>query len=400
MIFADEPESGQLVPPQRICRIYDAKNGEVSSLSIYWQLVVITIVCGMMMPQEGRKRKQYITLMTLIHWFVCAFRYQFLTGDLIKYNTEFRHLREVTYFSESAIHEWKNTGFYWLMKFVADVTDGDYQALLIILAVICCGIAGIMIFRYSPKPWFSFLVWNCMAFYLTYDFLAIKQGLAMAILMISMMCIFEQKPGWFLFWTLLAGFVHMPALCFLPAYFLANRKLDGKMLLFYIIAAIVIFFSRNQIVDLVGEIYYEESDFVLKKEALGGRTIVIVLMLVAGLFLKGFREKQFSQLFNIVVVAAIFQMFSGFDNVFTRLADYYLQFTILFIPMIFYDVEKTEINRLAMPPVLAFNLRSRKVLAACLVLVLIWWYDTTMLGHTISYQTDNYLNYRFMWEVK
>ena len=369
-------------------------------MSIYWGIVLITIICGMVMPQEGRQRKYYVTLMTFIHWFVCAFRYEFLTGDLIKYNTEFRHLRNVSYLSEQAVHEWRNTGFYWFMKFVGDTTDGDYQALLIVLATICCVIAGIFIYRYSPKPWFSFVVWNCLSLYVTYDYLAIKQGLAMAILMISMMCIFEKKPFWFLIWTLLAGFIHMPALCFLPAYFLANRKLNAAMLIFYIVAAVAIYLSKQLIVEWVAEIYYEDSSFTLIKEELGGRTIVIVLMLIAGLMLKGFRETRFSQLFNIIVVAAIFQMFSGFDNIFTRLADYYLQFTVLYIPMIFYHGSGDRINRLAAPPVFRFNLQSRKILAACLVLILIWWYDATMLGHTITYEVDNYLNYRFMWDVK
>lgn len=369
-------------------------------MSIYWGIVAATVILGMIMPQEGSKRKDYVILMTLIHWFVCAFRYQFLTGDLRKYYTEFWRLSGVGYFDDMAIHEWKNTGFYWLMKVIGEVSGMNFQFFLVLLATFTCVVAGILIYRYSPKPWFSFVVWNCLGFYVTYDYLAIKQGLAMALLMVSMMCILEKKPWAFLIWTLLAGFIHMPALSFLPAYFLANRKLDGKLVAFYIVAAVIIFFSRDQIVDVVGEAYYEDESFTLIKEELGGRTIVIILMLVAGILLRGFREKRFNQLFHIVVVAAILQMFSGFDNVFTRLADYYLQFTLLYIPMIFYDVRKPEVNRLAAPPLFPFNLRSRKVLAACIVLILIWWYDTTMLGNTISYEVDNYLNYRFMWDVK
>lgn len=369
-------------------------------MSIYWGIVAATIICGMMMPQEGRKRKYYVLLMTFIHWFVCAFRYQFLTGDLIKYNTTFRHLRNAGYLNELALNDWKNTLFFWLMKFVGDTTDGNYQAFLIVLATICCLIAGIFIYRYSPSPWFSFLVWNCLGIYVTYDYLAIKQGLAMAILMISMMCIFEKKPFWFLIWTLLAGFIHMPALCFLPAYFLANRKLDKNMVLLYIVAAALIFVFKSQIVEFVGELYYEDSSFTLRKEELGGRTIVIILMLAAGLLLRGFREKRFNQLFHIMVVAAIFQMFAAFDNIFTRLADYYLQFTMLYIPMIFYDVPKPEYIRRASSPLFPFNRRSRMVFAVCIAVILIWWYDTTMLGHTISYEIDNYLNFRFMWDVK
>lgn len=367
---------------------------------VYWSIVLIVLLFGRIMPQEGPKRKYYVILMNLVHIFFCAFRYQFLTGDLIKYNTTFRHMHAASsYFDPEVINEGVNTLFFWIMKFIAELTNGDYQMFLIVLAVFCCTVAAILIYRYSPKPWYSYLVWNCMAFYLQYDFLAIKQGLAMGVLMISLMFIFEKKPIAFLITTLIAGAIHMPALCFLPAYFIANRKVNFYLIVAYCIAAAIIFASRAQIVELVAEVYYEDNDFTLRQESLGGRTIVIILMLVAGALLKGFRDVRFTQMFNITVVAAIFQMFSGFDNIFTRLADYYLQFTILYIPLIFYDVPDRKLYPQGARPVLAFNRRSMDFFVVCLVLVLIWWYDTTCLGHTISNQTDNYLNYRFMWEV-
>ena len=98
-------------------------------------------------------------------------------------------------------------------------------------------------------------------------------------------------------------------------------------------------------------------------------------------------------------MAAVFQSFSGFDNVFTRLADYYLQLTILYIPMITYRSVGQQTYSKAARPVLPFNARSKKLITACLVLIMIWWYDTTCLGQAISYETDNYLNYRFIWDV-
>lgn len=367
-------------------------------MSIYWFIVASVIVLGMIIPQDGYGRKIYVLIMASIHIFVCAFRYEYLTGDLIKYDTEFRHLQGVSFFSEEAIHDWKNTGFYWLMKVVGDVTNGNYQMFLIVLSIFTGVISAVFIYRYSSKPWLSYLVWNCMNFYLLYDFLAIKQGLAMAFLMVSMMCIFEEKPVAFLFFTVLAGFVHMPAIVFLPAYFIANRKVNTRLIVSYVVVAIVIFMFRTQIVELVSDLYYEDENFTLMKEGIGGKTIVIILILIVGFLLKGFREKRFNQLFNIIVVAAILQMFSGFDNVFTRLADYYLQFSILFIPSIFYEDRRTEINRSATLAVLPFNERSICFLVIILVLVLVWWYHTTCLGITITNEIDNYLNYRFMWE--
>ena len=369
-------------------------------MSIYWIVVALVLLFGYIMPQEGPHRKYYIILMNIIHTFVCAFRYQYLTGDLIKYHTEYRHTHAAAgFFDARVLHEWTNTGFYWIMKFFADLTNGNYTIFLMALAVFCCTVAAVFIYRFSPKPWFSYLVWNCMQFYLTYDFLAIKQGLAMAILMIAMMHIFDRRPVAFVITTLIAGFVHMPALCFLPAYFLAQRKVHFKLVLAYCVAAFLIYASRTQIVNLIGEVYYEDTTFVLRKEELGGRTIVVILMLIAGWLLKGFQERHFTQLFHIMVVAAIFQSFSGFDNVFTRLADYYLQFSILYIPMIVNRAVGGGRDLRGAWPVFPFNQRSLRVIAGCLVLIMIWWYDTTCLGHTINSSTDNYLNYRFIWDV-
>lgn len=369
-------------------------------MSVYWVIVAIVLIFGYIMPQEGHQRKYYIILMNIVHSFVCAFRYQYLTGDLIKYHTAYRHSYAASgFFAEEVIGDWVNTGFSWTMKFFADLTNCNYTIFLMALAVFCCTVAAIMIYRFSPKPWFSYLVWNCMSFYLTYDFLAIKQGLAMAVLMIAMMHIFDRRPVAFLITTLIAGFIHMPALCFLPAYFLAHRKVNLELVIAYGIAAMLIYASRGQIVEIVSEIYYEENSFTLIKEELGGRTIVIILMLVAGWILKGFREKQFTQLFNIMVAAAVFQSFSGYDNVFTRLADYYLQFAILYIPMITYKANDGRQHLDAARPLVRFNNRSMQLIVMCLVLIMIWWYDTTCLGHTIGSQTDNYLNYRFLWDV-
>ena len=200
--------------------------------------------------------------------------------------------------------------------------------------------------------------------------------------------------------TLIAGAIHMPALIFLPAYFLANRKINVQTIAGYIIFSGCIFLFRSQIVNVIADFYYEEETFQLMSTGLGGRFTVILLILICGLCLKGFREKNFEQLFNIIAVAAVLQMFSNFDNVFSRLADYYLQFLVLFIPMIFYNARgNVRINRTAAMPILSFNQRSIRLIVLILTVVLIWWYNVTCIGVTIEYSVDDYTNFRFMWEV-
>lgn len=367
-------------------------------MSIYWIIVVLVIVLGAVMPQQGYNRIYYIVTMAGLHIFVCGFRYMYLTGDLRKYAWDYGEMVNYDWFSGQVFHDGRNAGFYWLMKLISQITNGDFQIFLILLAIIIEVIVAVLIFRYSPMPWLSYLVWNCMGFYVS-GFSLIKQALAMAVIMCAMMCIIEKNLKVFLISTLIAGFIHMPALAFLPAYFIAQRKVNGQTIWGYIIISGIVFLFRSPIVNWISEFYYEEETFELATTGLGGRFTVIALILICGFCLKGFKEKLFEQLFNIIIVAAVLQMFSNFDNVFTRLSDYYLQFLVLFIPMIFYEAtRKIQVNKNATLPLLPFNQRSIRLLVMMLTVVLIWWYNTTCIGVNIPNSADDYTNYRFMWE--
>lgn len=368
-------------------------------MNIYWIIIVLVITLGIIMPQQGYNRRYYVIIMAVIHSFVCGFRYMYLTGDLMKYASDYRAVRNYGWFSEEVFHDGRNTGFYWLMKLVSTISKGNFQALLIVIAIIIEVTVAILIYKYSSMPWLSYLVWNCMGFFVA-GFSLIKQAIAMTIIMCAMMCIFKKNLKGFLIFTLIAGFIHMPALIFLPAYFVAQRKINGQTIFGYIFFAGIIFLFRSRIVNFIAEFYYDEETFQLQTTGLGGRFTVILLILLCGFVLRGFREKSFEQLFNIIIISAILQMFSSFDNVFTRLADYYLQFSVLLIPMIFYDSEdKLNLKKYTVSPIIAFNQRSIRLLVILLTVILLWWYNTTCIGVTIEYSVDDYTNYRFMWDV-
>lgn len=367
---------------------------------IYWYVVAACLICGFLMPQKGKNRKLYIILMAVLHAFISAYRYQFLTGDLLKYNTEYQDVRFFGYFSARVLHEWKNTGFYWLMKFLSDLTGGYFQMLLIVTSVIIEIAVAILIYRYSTRPWLSYLVWNCFAFYI-FGFSAVKQALAMSVVMIAAVYIMEEQPRKFLFFTLLAAFIHLPALAFLPAYWIAKNRIRFGMIAAYVVAAALIFIFRNPIVHYLTNLYYEEDEFLMVSDAqLGGRFFLMALILFSGVVLKGFQDDRFEKLFNLLIVGAVFQMFSGFDNVFTRFADYYFQFSILYIPLLF-SGEHTESrlrssNRLALLP---FNERSLKLLAGVMAVFLIWFYYYTTLARPIDTTIHDYLDYHFTWDA-
>ena len=368
-------------------------------MEIYLFIVAAVIILGLMMPQHESPKKSYIVVMAIMHTFVCGFRYMHLTGDLMKYHYEYNSVANYAWLSDEVLHEGRNAGFYLLMKLFSGITNGNFQIFLIFIAIVIEVVVAILIFKYSPIPWFSYLVWNCLCFYI-FGFSSIKQALAMAVLMIAYVFIVKEKPVKFLIVTLIAGLIHMPALVFLPAYWIAKRKINANTIWSYIIVAVLVFLLKGPIVSFISSIYYEEEQFEMSSSGLGGRFIMIVAMLVCAVLFKGFEEKNVSGLFNIIAVAAIFQMLSGFDNVFTRMTDYYLQFSILFLPMVFSNYKcNTLVDNSQQKAVIPLDDKMLNITVAVVSVVLIWFYYTYCLGVDISYSVDDYTNFRFMWDV-
>lgn len=367
-------------------------------IKVYYYMVAAVLGGGILLPQHGKRKKVYIALMAVLHTFLCGWRYMYLTGDLRKYAWGYYTITESGWFSEDVLNEGRNFGFFWLQKLFSTLTDGDFQVFLIFIAIVTELAVAVIIYRYSPAPWLSYLLWNCFGFYI-FGFSAIKQALAMALVMLAFTGIMEEKPKRFLFWTLLAGCIHTPALVFLPAYWLAKSRLSIQKLIAYAVSAGLVFLFRNRIVIFISGFYYEETDFMVN-EHVGGRFLMIVALLVVGVILRGFSGKDFSKLFNLVFIAALIQMFSGFDNVFSRLADYYFQFLILYLPMMFYPETDEPLRGRRQIQHLALTHRQRTAALICVALLAGLYYYQTMLSQNITIEVDDYLNYRFCWEVK
>ena len=76
----------------------------------------------------------------------------------------------------------------------------------------------------------------------------------------------------------------------------------------------------------------------------GGRFIGMILIMVMAALMRVPNPKDwiYSKIFNVMVLAAAIQTMSVFDNSYTRLADYYYQFVILFVPMFLQPVRYKE----------------------------------------------------------
>ncbi|MBQ7976026.1 MAG: EpsG family protein [Clostridia bacterium] len=361
----------------------------------YYLLLVAIMAFGVLMPQGTKDRKQYIVIMTVLHSLLSGLRHPYLTGDMQSYCYNYWRITDQGWFSEEVFQEGKNFGFNWLMKFFSILSDGEFQVFLIVVAIFIEVVVAYLIYKYSSLPWLSFLVWNCMGFY-SFGFSAIKQSIAMGLIMIAFVGIMEERPKQFVLFTVLATFVHKPSLIFLPAYYLSKRKFTLPTFLIYICSATVIFVNKNQIVKLMQDFYYEE-DVIGDSADLGGRFFLILLFIIAGFALRGFNGKYFSKVANLMVAAAVLQMFSGFDNVFTRLTDYYLQFLIIFVPLSFADYKDEKLEGISEGIRLDILPKQKFAIIILLAIFLVWYYNKCYIDVDINIY-DDYTNYRFFWE--
>ena len=312
-------------------------------MKTYLFIVAAVLVLGVFMEQRGNGNKKYIILMAALHTFVCGFRYMYLTGDLRKYAAGYYEIVKSGWLSENVLHEGRNTGFFLLMKVLSELTGGDFQIFLFFIALVTEITLAILIVRYSPLPWMSYLVWNCIGFYV-FGFSSIKQALAMGVLMIAMDAILQEKPRKFLIATLLAGLIHFPALVFLPAYWVANMKLERGYLIFLSGLLILTYLFRDRLISFMTEAYYSsEMATTSQLRFLANKVIIILIIIVAALVIRPPQENDrlYRVLLHLMGIAAVIQTFAGYSNVFERLADYYFQFSVIFIPMVFEGV-RTE----------------------------------------------------------
>lgn len=365
----------------------------------YILMVAAVLVFGAIMPQKGPKRIRYIILMTVLHTCLCGFRWQFLTGDLHKYYWNYFNCGSYDWFSAELWAEGRNFGFFYFNKIIYTIFGDNQQALLFCIALIIHVALAVVVYKYSPAPWFSYLVWNCMSFYL-FGFSAIKQALAMAFVMLSFVGIAEKRVGFYLLMMAIAGSVHMPALVFLPAYWLAGMKVKPKVILLYVLLGVALYVFRNQFVAFIRTFYYEDDEVLMHSGEIGSRMIMILGFTLFGPFFRGFRDPVVSDLFHIMAVASMLQMLSGFDNIFTRMTDYYFQMSVLYLPLTFLPRERIPWERDGLRPIFPFNKRSMVLITTVIVVFVLWFYWTYNINITISYEVDNYLNYRSMWDVK
>lgn len=359
----------------------------------YLLLLVIMAITFFLysMNESQNNKKMCISIVTIILTLFTGFRSWWL-GDLIKYYTQFLACSGDGW-QDAVFGSFTNIGLRLVFRIVSYL-GGGYEIVVFMISALVAVSLGIIIYRYSPSPYWSYLIYISLGFYM-FTYSGLKQTIAMSFLIFAAMGIFENNFKQFLFWNFIAGMFHAPAFIFLPAYMFSALKVNRNYFVIILFIAAIVYLFQGQILSMMTDAYYEEEAQYVAKEFIGGRVLMMILILGVSWFLRPPRQGDdvYCKVFNLMVAAAIIQYFSIYNNVFTRLADYYYQFSILLFPLM---MESSE-HRLKYDPNPKYTMRVHQeyiytFFAIGITLFALWYYYQQV-------NTPFLESYKFIWEL-
>ena len=324
-------------------------------MSVYHWLVVLVLLLAYLMHGERKGNIKYILLVISLMFCVYGLRDAYSIGgdSSSSYLHMFERMEDTEWedmpkfsnwlssedFGEDRTGHERSVAFQWLMKLIYDWTEGDYQWFIGIIALFVMIAVAQFVHRYSPSPVQSILYYFGLIYY-TMMFNTLKQSVAMAFILFAFNAIVDRKMIRFLLMVWFASLFHFPAMVFLPAYWIANMRLGRTYLIFLAALFIVTYFFRDQLLDWMTDAY-DTQIMDTGRGFLANKVIVMLVIIAAALVIRppSGEDRVYNSLLMIIGVSAVIQTFSTYNNTFERLADYYFQFAIVFIPMVFEDVK-------------------------------------------------------------
>ena len=303
-------------------------------MNMYVGMMAAVLVLAYVMRGDKPENKDYIWLSCLLMFVLCGMRdvYNIGIDSASSYVSIFRGLGEMDW---KDIPQGNNMGFTYLLKLCHTLTGGDYQRFYMLYTAFFMVIFGRFVSKYSPNPVQSFCYfWGLLCYIFLFD--GLKQGIAMGFITLAFDAIVEKKPLRFTLLVSIAWWFHAPALVFAPAYLIAMMK-PGRMYLLFLAALLAFTYKfQDQLLELMLE-FYDTTIYDYEMRFLANKAIIMLGIVAAALILRPPEEEDrvYGILLQFMGIAIVIQTFASYNNTFERLANYYFQFCVVFIPLVF-----------------------------------------------------------------
>ena len=316
-------------------------------MNMYTAMMAAVLILAYFMRGDKPQNKDYIWISCFLMFALCGFRDVHSLGidSATSYVRIFREIGELDW-TEAAGYSntGNNMGFTYILKLCHIITGGDYQTFFILYSAFIMGVFGWFIQKYSVNPVQSFAYfWGLLCYIFLFD--SIKQGIAMAFVTLAFDAIIERRPVRYILLCAAAWWIHAPALIFAPAWLIAEMK-TGRMYLIFLAAMLAFTFRfREEILELMLQFYGTEMQ-MNDMAFLANKVLIMIGIVAAALVLRPpeAEDRLYCILMQFMGVAIVIQTFASYNNTFERLANYYFQFCVVFIPMVFQvDIRRCQL---------------------------------------------------------
>ena len=308
-------------------------------MNIYMVMAAAVLLLAVLMRGSLPHNKRYIIIACLLMFALYGLRDAYSIGNdsSSSYLHQFQRMEDTSWtqlWDDADL----NNNFIWnaTVKLGYELLGGDYQVFIVLISAFVMLVFGRFIYRYSSNPVQSIIYYWGLWFY-TFNFNSLKQSIAMALILLAFDAVMERRVFRHLLLVALAALFHFPAAIFLPAYWIVKLNPMRGFLILLGAALLAIYLWRDEIMNFVVQFYYEEHTFQGEDRFLTGKVMVMLaLVFVAFVLRPPTRENRvYAATMQFVAIATLIQLFSVYNNVFERLADYYFQFSVVFVPFIF-----------------------------------------------------------------
>lgn len=237
---------------------------------------------------------------------------------------------------------------YAVLERIALTFSGEYYSLLIATAMVFvfCSLKAIQ--DLSINPVISLFVFITLGYY-TFSFNGARQGIAMAIYMLSFRYLLSSKFIYYCFWVLIAGFFHKTIIVAIPLYFLFNSRFSFFTFFLMVVSSILIFYYFQVLVGFGASINPRYLVYLNRSESKGEMlTLFYAIMTLYFVFFRQFiplKERKFYDRFlNMSITGTIIYLIVIFTNSYielTRFAAYFQISSIFLWPFVLKNTEES-----------------------------------------------------------
>lgn len=325
---------------------------------IYIYNLILIIVLGLLFLAllKGKlTKKMYFVIITCLLSILSGMRGYDVGWDTRNYVFLFSRIQGFP-FNNILLGDFGIEKGYVILEYIISIFTTNPTILFLIISFFYMISVGKFIYKNSEEPVMSYILFIALGFF-TFSMTALRQTVAIGIILFSYEFIRNRKFMPYLLTVLLASTFHYSALVFLPAYFIAYKKFTKPYIFFTVLTIPTVYIFRDIAFGIVNRISRYEYSTI---ETQGPITLLLLMITVfiGGIIqIKQVLRKDEGNIFfyNMTFISIILAIMAFIHPVALRAGYYYSIFSIVFIPKI----------------VLSFSNKFLKTIVYCIAIIVL-----------------------------